>query len=323
MFSVNWGKHLRPTGAAALSGRCGLIVGLGVLLVLFLSQAAEALDGRRGRYVFNDAETGKAITVWYAKPDSFSADAPIVMVLHGQNRNAKNYRDAWKGHADRHGFLLLAPEFSEELFPGNQYEHGNYFAATPAQAEKNKTFPQKNHSDYWSFRVPDKIFTDFGAHRETTNRRTYYIYGHSAGAQFVHRMLAVVPETKVQMAVAANAGRYTLPDADESWPYGLKEAAATSAEIRKFLAAPLVILVGENDTDSEHPGLRRTKKADRQGLNRLERGRYFYDFGSALAKSLGVPFGWRFQIVPGAAHSNKAMAEAAADLIAQDVSANK
>ena len=292
-------------------------------MLLFISRTAEALDGNEGSYVFNDLEAGKAITVWYSKPVIFSADTPIVIVLHGQNRNAQSYRNVWKEYANPYGFMLLVPEFSQELFPGNKYEHGNYFAVTPAQAKKSKTPPRINRPEDWSFRVPDKVFDDFRANREITGRKTYYIYGHSAGAQFVHRMLAIVPETKVKMAIAANAGRYTLPDADESWPYGLKEVISNPEDLKRFLAFPLIILVGENDTDSEHPGLRRSKKADRQGTDRLMRGQYFYDFGSAAARSLKAPFGWRFQIVPEVAHSNKAMAGTAASLIAQDVLESK
>lgn len=294
------------------------VVSLGCFLALFTGHSAEALDKDLGSYVFNDYETGKAITVWYAKPMSFSADTPIVMVLHGQNRNAQSYRNVWKNYAKQYGFVVLAPEFSEELFPGNQYEHGNYFFVTPTEARKNKTRPQKNLPDDWSFRVPEKIFDDFGAKREKTAQTSYYLYGHSAGAQFAHRLLAVLPETNVKMAIAANAGRYTLPDMEESWPYGLKETASTNGDLVKFLGSPLVILLGENDTDSEHPGLRRTKKADRQGTNRLARGRYFYNFGLNAANTLKVPFAWRLQIVPDAAHSNKAMAAAAAAVIAED-----
>jgi len=55
---------------------------------------------------------------------------------------------------------------------------------------------------------------------------------------------------------------------------------------------------------------------DRQGVNRLERGRNFFAAAQALAVAEGVPFGWRLLTVPGVAHVNARMAVAAAPLLA-------
>jgi ribulose 1,5-bisphosphate carboxylase large subunit-like protein len=57
-----------------------------------------------------------------------------------------------------------------------------------------------------------KVFADFRTHREKTGHTTSYLFGHSAGARYAHRMVEFVPEAKAKMVIAANSGWYTLPD---------------------------------------------------------------------------------------------------------------
>ena len=139
----------------------------------------------------------------------------------------------------------------------------------------------------------------------------YAIYGHSAGAQFVHRFLFHVPNARVTRAVAANAGWYTMPDLATGYPYGLKDSAVTREMLEQAMQRPLTILLGEDDTDPEHPSLRRTPEALAQGLHRFARGQAFFAAGQAASLDLGVPFAWQLATVPGADHDNRLMAPAA------------
>src|SRR5271155_4121645 len=41
--------------------------------------------------------------------------------------------------------------------------------------------------------------------------KTYYLYGHSAGGQFAHRLVLFMPNARYQRVVAANPGYYTMP----------------------------------------------------------------------------------------------------------------
>ena len=49
------------------------------------------------------------------------------------------------------------------------------------------------------------------------------LFGHSAGGQFVHRMLSFGFRDRVAVAVSANAGTYAMPDLSTPWPFGLGE----------------------------------------------------------------------------------------------------
>lgn len=151
---------------------------------------------------------------------------------------------------------------------------------------------------------------------DTGNRSEgYSLYGHSAGAQFVHRFLLLVPNHRVQRAVIANAGWYTAPELAIGFPYGVRGGPVTDAGLRRALATPLTVLLGEADTDPNDPDLRHTAGADRQGPHRLARGRFFYAAGLNTARALATPFGWSLQTVPGVAHSNGGMRPAAAHLL--------
>lgn len=291
-------------------------------LVLSAGQAF-ALESGSGSYQMQDRETGETLTVWYFKPANFSRNTPVLFVLHGMLRNPETYRDQWKAHAEQYGLMLLVPDFREELFPGtNGYNMGNIFVATTREQQEGTTNSgQKNQRTRWSFRVVDKVFTDFTDKREKTRQSKYYLFGHSAGGQFVHRFLQFVPDAKVKMAIAANSGWYTMPDLNKDWPYGLRGTDLTQADIKRFLSFPLVLLLGEKDNDPKHHQLRRTPEANEQGDNRFARGKFFFANGETLAKKLKVPFGWKLQTVPGVAHSNEGMSAAAAALVAAD--ANK
>ena len=47
----------------------------------------------------------------------------------------------------------------------------------------------------------------------------------------------------------------------------------------------------------------RNAAADRQGANRLERGRNAFEAGRALAREEGWEFNWKLAIAPGVGHS--------------------
>ncbi len=296
-----------------------LLVFTALCLALTVGTAL-ALETGSGSYKMKDRETGETLTVWYYKPANFSKDTPILFVLHGMLRNPDEYRDQWKEHAEKYGIMLLVPGFTEELFPGpNGYNLGNIFvAATKQEVAGRDVSGTMNPKSRWSYRVVDKVFADFKAQREKTGQAKYYLFGHSAGSQYVHRMLEFVPDAKVKMAIAANAGWYTMPDLNKAWPYGLKGTGLTQADVKRFLSFPLVILLGEKDNDPQHHQLRRNKESDEQGTNRFDRGKNFFAYGQNLAKQLKAPFNWKIQTVPGVAHSNAGMSAAAAAIVAEE-----
>jgi pimeloyl-ACP methyl ester carboxylesterase len=140
----------------------------------------------------------------------------------------------------------------------------------------------------------------------------YFLFGHSAGAQFVHRMVLFQNPSRIALAVTANAGSYTMPDFDVEFPYGLKHSDLTDTRLKAALEVPVLILLGENDTDPNDKYLPKVPEAMAQGPTRLTRGHHFFSAAEAAAQRLNIPLRWTKSIVPGVGHDNALMAPSAA-----------
>lgn len=257
--------------------------------------------------VLFDAWEGPALNVFLAFPDVLAADRPVVFVMHGVNRNADEYRDQWHDLAVQHDFLLVVPEFSQRDFPGSQsYNLGN---VRNADGEPNPV-------TMWSYSAIEPIFDQL---RERLGMSTgrYALYGHSAGAQYVHRFIFHVPDARVSRIISANAGWYMAPDFEVDYPYGLNGSVVSQGMLKAALSLPVTILLGEQDTDTADPNLRKKPEAMTQGAHRLDRGRYFFQAAQFRARELAVPFEWQLVLVPGAGHDNRQMAPAALPFLLQ------
>ena len=97
-----------------------------------------ALPAGTGSFSFENPRNGKTVTVYYVKADHYDPAHPPVIVLHGMNRNPGTYRDGWVELAQRHGFLVLAPYFSREEYPGTVgYNLGSLSGQSPQAIGSN------------------------------------------------------------------------------------------------------------------------------------------------------------------------------------------
>jgi poly(3-hydroxybutyrate) depolymerase len=266
------------------------------------------LDTGSGSFQFAFVAGGapRSITVWYYQPAEAKADTPIVFVLHGQARNASTYRKYWIPFAEKQRFVLLVPEFSESEFPGNRGYNFGYM-----RAEDGARYPDSQ----WSYTAIEALF-DRVREANGFTQPAYDIYGHSAGGQFLHRMLMLKPEARFRVAIAANAGWYMMPDDSIAYPHGLRDSGVNAAQLARALSRRLIVLLGDADVDTEHRQLNRSAGASAQGTNRLERGQAFIERAKRAATTLGVPLAWRLELAPGVAHSNARMAPHAARFVA-------
>ncbi len=258
-----------------------------------------------GRLAINSLQ-GKPLIAHVFRPSQFdSVTGRIWFVMHGTGRDAERYLKNAAPVAERHQVLVVVLEFSRHDYPnGDAYTLGVVTRGrVDDHAAEEGRWRNPRQTPYM------EVERTFSAVREALQSRQpgYFIFGHSAGAQFVHRLLSFVRCPSVLKAVAANAGWYTLPTIDKKWPpfpYSLRGAAREFQDPRQVLAAPLTVLLGTCDTrgTEEDSKLRASEGAMAQGADRLARGMNYYAVGQQAAQSANQPLGWRVQLVPGAGH---------------------
>ncbi|WP_167140467.1 alpha/beta hydrolase [Diaminobutyricimonas sp. TR449] len=243
------------------------------------------------------------VKVWYSAPEGRLEDAPILIVMHGAQRDGRAYRQDWLPLLEDTDVLLLVPEFSDDEYPGVEaYNLGRTID------DDGDLRPE----DEWSLGVIEQLF-DHVVDEIGSTATDYALFGHSAGAQFVHRFIEFMPESKARVAVAANAGWYTVPDDSIDFPYGTDDAPVSASDMAPAFARRLIVLLGSDDTDPKDDLLQRDRNTDRQGTNRLSRGWHFFDQARDAAD--GAPFNWQLITVPGVAHEHEEMAKAALPLL--------
>ncbi|GLU45350.1 hypothetical protein [Allomuricauda sp. NBRC 101325] len=245
---------------------------------------------------YKDSER-KSIKVWTYKPESWNDKDKIVFVMHGGGRNADDYLNAWVELANKNNLLIIAPEFENKFskYTTNDYQEGNLFTF----------FGTKNPKAEWAYTVVENIFDHIKSVNNITNEQ-YDIFGHSAGAQFVHRMVMLMPESRFGTAIAANSGFYSLPNENLEFPYGIKNV---ETDLQKSYKKRLIVLLGELDNDPSLGTFRTTDLAMEQGEHRLERGTTFFNVNKELTSKNNWTFNWEFETVKEVGHDYKKMSE--------------
>ena len=255
----------------------------------------------------------RPLTLRSARPRQCSPDTPIVFVHHGRGRNGEDYRNYWLKLVDEADILVIAPEFSEAAFPDSRwYNHGNLLddAGLP------------NPCDASTYAIDGRVFAALQA-EGITRRRRYGLFGHSAGSQYVHRMLALGHRSQVAAAVAANAGTYSMPELDTSFPFGLGGIGLSTGDVRSFLQFRLTVMAGTADIDATAEHFPRDPASMRQGGTRFERAHRFIAKARAMAEHLGTHCTWTIIDVPGVAHEGDKMSAAAAPILAAALHASE
>jgi pimeloyl-ACP methyl ester carboxylesterase len=243
---------------------------------------------------------GEDIELHAYKPPRY-ARGPIMLVLHGLGENATGYRDYAIPLADKLGYLVIAPLFDRKRFPVWRYQTGGI--VRDQRAAELKIEPQTQWVGQTFLAIIDSV-------RKAEGKPTlgYSLIGHSAGGQTLSRFAAFIPH-EARRIVIANPSTHLLPSLIERFPYGfggLPPAIANDAALRRYLAQPVTLLLGTADNKRDRD-LNISEGADRQGANRLERGRNTFRAAQDLAKQNGWPFAWQLVEVPDVGHSARHM----------------
>ena len=243
------------------------------------------------------------LDVYYHLPEIINDETKVLFVIHGNSRNADNYLNTWIKLAKDKNYAIFAPHFKRSQF----ISFNTLQMSTSSGKIRNEANLYLNNSIDLLFDHIKPLFD--------LSQDGYDIYGHSAGAQFVHRYLLFSNSPKVNKAVAANAGWYTFLDGS-NFPYGINNPPIdfNSQNVINFLNMDLHIHIGSADTDISS-SVNQSEGANNQGLNRFQRANNFFNYTTKIVEENDLNYNWSFLVVDGVAHSNSRMSKAAAEVI--------
>lgn len=163
--------------------------------------------------------------------DSSVVKPPLVIVVHGSDRDAAGMLDAMREGLAGRRVAILAPLFAAEI-DGEDHADGYKFLVSRG-------------IDYISvmksmIAAAPLLSGDFGR---------VYLFGFSGGAQFAHRY-ALFCASELSGVVVASPGNVTLLDETFEWWPGLCGAAAAigrETDIQSLCRIPVEIIIGSQD----------------------------------------------------------------------------
>lgn len=266
------------------------------ILSLVLWTAVEARDSGFDELRLDAA--GVEIKVFTYRPPS-CANPSILFVFHGLKRNAKSGRKKAVKIARDACLMVFAPLFDKDRFPNWRYHRGGV-------VYKGQVLPESR----WTGPV---LLALLERARQVVGNQSakLYLFGHSAGGQFLSRIAAYTPPLDVDRIVISNPSVYVAPLLDEKAPYGFKGVFSSDKkqqQLKTYLGLPVTLYLGKEDTGKKY--LKTNKASMRQGHNRLDRGRKIFNLAKEVAKQNDWPFNWQLVEVPEVGHSSRGMLEA-------------
>jgi dienelactone hydrolase len=230
----------------------------------------------------------------------------ILVIAHGmykENRSpvdvARTFISRWTEYADKHNLILIAPVFDDSQFGTLSQGYGGY------------------RNLFGKYVPADEFVNDLvGKYSPYTSRKStrFYLYGHSAGAQFTVRYVVTHPNKTIKAVISA-AGRYSYPTKAVKWPYGAGDLTKTikwdsgqivqKVNVTKRLAdyalaaEKTAIVIGRADTKPQpvRPG--------HIGSNRIEFAKSWSAAMNALAVAYGKQGKVTVNIVDGIGHNSR------------------
>lgn len=160
---------------------------------------------------------------------------PLVVLIHGTERAAQGYRDAFTDFAERHQVVVLCP-----LFPAGISE--------PGELHNYKFI------EYRGIRF-DAVLLEIVREVGELYRLEadgFLLHGFSGGGHFAHRFFYLHPERLRAVSIAA-PGVVTLLDPETDWWRGVRDLEARfgrALNLEAMRRVSVQMLIGSEDTDT-------------------------------------------------------------------------
>ena len=160
---------------------------------------------------------------------------PLAVIVHGTNRPALHYRDAFADFAESQDCVVLAP-----LFPGG--------IGQPGEIHNYKFIKFGDiRFDLVLLAMIDEV-----AEVYRIDKRRFLLHGFSGGGQFAHRFFYLHPERLLGISIGA-PGVVTLLDEHRDWWVGvrtLEQEFGRPLDREAMRQVPVQMVIGAEDTDN-------------------------------------------------------------------------
>ncbi|UOP12344.1 alpha/beta hydrolase [Pseudomonas palleroniana] len=254
-----------------------------------------------------------------------------LIIVHGRLRNAQTYLKSGEDAAAHAGVashtLVIAPQFLNELdVQRNHLDkqvlrwHGNDWMAGELSTGPGQLS---------SYGALDQVIKHLGNRKLFPALKEIVVAGHSGGGQVVQRFALTGHDHPLLQTegislryVVANPSSYayfspqrpvkfdvaSCPSFNE-WKYGMQHlpayATGQGAEQleQAYVSRDITYLLGQQDTDPNHPALDKSCEAETQGAYRLVRGHNYFDY----LKTRHPQLSHKLVEVPGVGHDGDKM----------------
>ena len=246
------------------------------------------------------------IELFYITPKKIDKDTELLFVMHGNDRNAKDYISAWIPYIQNKNIIVVAPRFDKR----------NYRYFFLLESANSSGVINNNSNDYINSSISS--FYNFFKSKFSLNTNKYMMFGHSAGAQFTHRYMLLSNDKRISNTVVANAGWYTFLNGAD-FPYGINNSPIdiTPSDIRWFMSNRSTLLIGGNDISLND--VNSSRGAINQGRTRLDRANNYFNVMIDIADKENIPLRWTYKVVDRVGHDYKKMTFQAAKILLRDV----
>ena len=187
----------------------------------------------------------------------------------------------------------------------------------------------------WTATTVERAF-DLVREKAKLEAKDYYMYGMSAGGQFIHRFLMVMPDARVRRAVFASPGTWTFPSLDGNldnsgtlydWPVSMRNVPDAERYLKAALQKDVVVFLGTADNGKLKPSqnpdhlFMTTPGAMAEGAGRCDRGKNAFAAAKRTAEKLQVPFRWKLIVLEGVAHNNGQVIRGNAEILKGKITA--
>lgn len=254
-----------------------------------------------------------------------------LIIVHGRLRNAQTYLKSAEDAAAHAGqganTLVIAPQFLNDADIQRHHLgdsvlrwHGNGWMAGDSSI---------GHGQISSYGALDQIIKHLGNRQLFPALKEIVVAGHSGGGQVVQRF-ALTGHDHPALQAAGISLRYVIANPSSyayfspqrpvqlapgscpqfnDWKYGMQKLPAyangqSPQQLEKAYAArDITYLLGQQDTDPNHPALDKSCAAETQGAYRLIRGHNYFDY----LKQRHPQLSQRLIEVPGVGHDGDKM----------------